>query len=103
MTGLLTVELFLQAIRFTPAALSGFRTGSFLFNNINAGIYLIEPRAHKVIPIDQRFDMTDLIERLIQEGRRVVRFPITEYWLDIGRPEEYEQAQQDIKKKGLKR
>ena len=41
MTGLLTVELFLQAIRFTPAALSGFRAGSFLFNNINAGIYLI--------------------------------------------------------------
>lgn len=41
MTGLLTVELFFQAIRFTPAALSGFLAGSFFFSNINRGTYLI--------------------------------------------------------------
>ncbi len=41
MTGLLTVELFLKALRFTPAVLSGFLAGSLFFNNINRGTYLI--------------------------------------------------------------
>jgi uncharacterized membrane protein YfcA len=40
-TGLLTVELFFKAMRFTPAVLSGFFAGSFFFNNINRGTYLI--------------------------------------------------------------
>jgi uncharacterized membrane protein YfcA len=41
MTGLLTVELFYRAIRFTPAVLSGFLAGSLIFKNINRGTYLM--------------------------------------------------------------
>jgi len=62
---------------------------------VNAGIYLLEPSAHRYIPHGQRFDMTDLIQRLIEEGRSVVSFPIVEYWLDIGQPVDYEKAQED--------
>ncbi|MCI0577571.1 MAG: nucleotidyltransferase family protein, partial [Chloroflexi bacterium] len=51
---------------------------------VNAGIYLLEPTVHRYIPCGQRFDMTDLIERLLQENRPVANFPILEYWLDIG-------------------
>jgi len=61
----------------------------------NAGIYLMEPSAHHYIPNGKRFDMTDLIQRLIEEGRSVVSFPIVEYWLDIGEHTDYEQAQKD--------
>lgn len=68
---------------------------------INAGVYLIEPHVYQLIPEGQRFDMTDLIQRLIDRGRRVVGFPIVEYWLDIGRPADYEQAQLDVKLAGL--
>ena len=64
---------------------------------VNAGIYLLEPRAHGFIPAGQRFDMTDLIGRLIQEKHKVACFPILEYWLDIGRHGDYDQALQDIK------
>lgn len=63
---------------------------------VNAGIYLIEPSALDLIPQGRRYDMTDLIEALIAEGRSVVSFPIMEYWLDIGRPDDYQQAQADI-------
>jgi dTDP-glucose pyrophosphorylase/CBS domain-containing protein len=63
---------------------------------VNAGIYLLEPSAQRLIPQGQRCDMTDLIETLTNQGRRVVAFPIVEYWLDVGRPEDYAQAQQDI-------
>ena len=61
----------------------------------NAGIYLLEPSVHRYIPHGQRFDMTDLIQRLIEERRPVVSFPIVEYWLDIGQPVDYEKAQED--------
>jgi NDP-sugar pyrophosphorylase family protein len=65
---------------------------------VNAGIYLLEPSAHRSIPLAQRFDMTDLIEKLTAEERRVVAFPVVEYWMDIGRQNDYVQAQQDIKR-----
>ena len=64
---------------------------------VNAGIYLLEPSVHHYIPHDQRFDMTDLIQRLLDEGRPVVSFPILEYWLDIGHHADYLQAQEDAK------
>ena len=40
--------------------------------------------------------MTELIQVLLQQGRTVVSFPIVEYWLDIGRAEDYERAQSDV-------
>ena len=64
---------------------------------VNAGIYLLEPSVYDYIPNGQRFDMTDLIERLLEDGRAVVSFPIVEYWLDIGEPADYKQAQEDVR------
>jgi dTDP-glucose pyrophosphorylase len=64
---------------------------------VNAGIYLLEPPVMRFIPEGRRFDMTDLIQVLIQEGCRVASFPIVEYWLDIGQVADYQQAQDDVK------
>lgn len=63
---------------------------------VNAGIYLIDPLACAEIPGDRRFDMTDLIARLVELGEPVVSFPIHEYWVDIGRIDDYERAQRDV-------
>jgi dTDP-glucose pyrophosphorylase/predicted transcriptional regulator len=68
---------------------------------VNAGIYMLEPSVHGFIPRNERFDMTDLIDLLIQKGRRVVSFPVMEYWLDIGQPADYQQAQDDQGKRRL--
>jgi dTDP-glucose pyrophosphorylase/CBS domain-containing protein len=62
----------------------------------NGGIYLLEPSVYPWIAAGERCDMTDLIQRLIDADRRVIGFPITEYWLDIGRPNEYAKAQKDV-------
>jgi dTDP-glucose pyrophosphorylase len=62
---------------------------------VNAGIYLLEPSVPRDIPAETRFDMTDLIARLIAAGRRVVSFPIVEYWLDVGRHDDYRRANED--------
>ena len=64
---------------------------------VNAGIYLLEPIVHRYIPNGRRFDMTDLIDRLLADERRVVSFPIREYWIDIGQHGDYEQAQDDLR------
>lgn len=63
---------------------------------VNAGIYLLEGKALEYIPHDHNFDMPDLIQSLINDNQVVVSFPIVEYWLDVGRPADYEQAQVDF-------
>jgi NDP-sugar pyrophosphorylase family protein len=62
---------------------------------INAGVYLIEPRVLSLIKDRERLDATELIDRLLASGKKVVGFPIHEYWLDIGRPDDYVQANAD--------
>ena len=66
---------------------------------INAGVYLLEPAACDHIPDGIHFDMTDLIKALLDKGRTVVSFPIVEYWRDLGRLEDYRQAQEDVDSK----
>jgi dTDP-glucose pyrophosphorylase/CBS domain-containing protein len=63
---------------------------------VNAGIYCIEPTVCELIPAGSRFDMNELVEALIKKGRTVVSFPIHEYWVDIGQPDEYARAQRDF-------
>lgn len=63
---------------------------------VNAGIYLLEPSVQRYIPDGERFDMTELIGRLLTEGKKVATFPIVEYWLDVGQPADYAQAQRDV-------
>ncbi|MCD4824105.1 MAG: nucleotidyltransferase family protein [Phycisphaerae bacterium] len=67
---------------------------------INAGIYLLEPKAHQLVPRElpkgQKFNMTDLIHLIRRQGQPVCSFPIFEYWLDIGKHSDYVRAQQDV-------
>lgn len=65
---------------------------------INAGTYLLEPAAWSLIPEGTRFDMTDLIRVLLEAGETVVGFPIMEYWIDVGRHEDYLKAQELVSK-----
>ena len=50
-----------------------------------------------LIPDNEYFDATDLIELLIARGSKVVRFPITGYWIDIGKTEDYKKANELVK------
>lgn len=63
----------------------------------NAGIYLIKREALKYIPEEQVFNATDLIETLVTDDQKVIRYPLTGLWIDIGTPEEYRKAQELVK------
>lgn len=60
----------------------------------NAGIYLIKRSALEEIPNDTFFNATDLIEKLIAENKKVIRFPLNGTWIDIGNPQEYQKAKE---------
>lgn len=63
----------------------------------NAGIYLIKCRALDEIPEDTFFNATDLVEKLIAEGKKVIRYPLNGTWIDIGNPQEYQKANDLVK------
>ena len=63
----------------------------------NAGIYLIKKRALAEIPEDEFFNATDLIEKLIAQNKKVIRYPLNGTWIDIGNPQEYQKAQDLVK------
>ncbi len=63
----------------------------------NAGIYMIKKTALEEIPGDTFFNATDLIEKLIVEGKKVIRFPMNGTWIDIGNPQEYQKANELVK------
>lgn len=63
----------------------------------NAGIYLIKRRALDEIPEGVFFNATDLVEKLILKGKRVIRYPLNGTWIDIGNPQEYQRANELVK------
>lgn len=63
----------------------------------NAGIYLIKRSALNEIPEDTFFNATDLVEKLIAEGKTVIRYPLNGTWIDIGNPQEYQKANDLVK------
>ena len=60
----------------------------------NAGIYLIKKRALAEIPEDTFFHATHLVEKLIAQGKKVIRYPLNGTWIDIGTHQEYERAKE---------
>lgn len=62
----------------------------------NAGIYFIRKWVKDLIP-QSFYNATDLMEELIRKQKKVVSYPILNYWLDIGRHEDYIKAKEDIK------
>jgi NDP-sugar pyrophosphorylase family protein len=60
---------------------------------VNAGIYVVAPEVIRRVRPPRRIDMPDLVDSLIAEQQKVSMFPIHEYWLDVGRPDDYARAQ----------
>ena len=63
----------------------------------NAGIYIIKKELLSLVPHNEFYNVTDLMESLIEQGKKLVSFPILGYWLDIGKHHDFEKAQEDIK------
>lgn len=62
---------------------------------INAGIYVLNPETLNLIPPASYLDMTRLFEMAVERGMPTLSFPIREYWMDIGKPEDYDRANRE--------
>ncbi len=91
------VEVPFGVIESDGALVSGLTEKPQLTFFINAGIYLLEPIVCQYVAADEHLDMPELIQRLLADHRRVISFPVREYWLDIGLPDDYLRAQDDVK------
>ncbi|CAN1212230.1 UTP--glucose-1-phosphate uridylyltransferase [Tumidithrix helvetica PCC 7403] len=60
--------------------------------HVNAGIYLLEPSCLDLIPSQEYYDMPNLFKTLAQQQEIVMPFPTSEYWLDVGRIDDFERA-----------
>ena len=63
---------------------------------VSMGVYVFEPRVLSYIPHCQYLDLPDLVKKMITAGEKVVGFPYTGYWQDLGRPDDYEHATHDF-------
>lgn len=68
---------------------------------VNAGIYVVSPRIIDSVPQNYNIDMPTLLEQHMKEREKVLMFPIHEYWLDIGRMDDFNRAQADIHALGM--
>ncbi|MEL0613784.1 nucleotidyltransferase family protein [Marinomonas arenicola] len=68
---------------------------------INAGIYVLSPKVIQSVPKNYKLDIPTLLEQHMLEREKVLMFPIHEYWLDIGRMDDFKRAQVDINNLGL--
>ncbi|KJS66612.1 MAG: alcohol dehydrogenase [Peptococcaceae bacterium BICA1-7] len=65
---------------------------------VNAGIYVLEPLCLQMLPANQYYDMPVLFGQIIEQGHTAKAFPIREYWLDIGCPNDFKRANGDYRK-----
>jgi dTDP-glucose pyrophosphorylase/CBS domain-containing protein len=59
---------------------------------VSGGIYILDIQVLEFIPNNEYYDMPTLFEKIIEKKMRAISFPIREYWLDIGRLEEFKKA-----------
>ena len=64
---------------------------------INSGIYLIKKEVIELIPRGVFYNATDLIAKSIEKGLKIHSYVTRNYWLDIGKTEDYQKAQGDIR------
>jgi len=66
-------------------------------NNINAGIYVLEPDTFDRIPRDVSWSIErSFFPSLIERRETFVAYVYDGYWIDIGTPEKYTQVHRDI-------
>lgn len=65
---------------------------------VSGGVYVLNNEILNLIPNDEFYDMPTLFENIIRKCMKSISFPIREYWLDIGRMEEFEKANNEYNK-----
>jgi NDP-mannose synthase len=66
--------------------------------SVSMGVYVFEKEVLEWIPRGKYLDFPELIQKLLKQEKRVICYPSDDFWLDIGRHEDYEEAQKEFQK-----
>jgi NDP-sugar pyrophosphorylase family protein len=78
--------------------LTHYREKPVLSYSVSMGVYVFDREVLTWIPRDRYFDFPDLIQKLLKKGEKILCYPSQDFWLDIGRHEDYEEAQKRFQK-----
>lgn len=77
--------------------ITGIKEKPTITSYANSGIYILHKKLFKLIPKDTFFNITDLMNVMLEQNRPVIHNPIIGYWIDIGQHQDYENAQEIVK------
>jgi dTDP-glucose pyrophosphorylase len=91
------VNMPFAVLETSGSRILSFREKPVYTHYTNAGIYIVKRDLLRMIPEREHYHATELMDAVIAQGRKLIHYPILGYWLDIGRMEDFEKAQQEIK------
>lgn len=74
--------------------ITGYIEKPTLHYPVSTGMYCFDPAVYDYIPKNEYFDLPDLVLKLVGAGEKVLGYEFDEQWLDIGRPSDYEAAEE---------
>ena len=60
---------------------------------ILSGIYILKPPLFEIIPHNKPYGIDNLIKDMLRKGKKVAKYLLQDYWLDIGQVKDYQEAQ----------
>ena len=92
-----TVNVPYAVLETQKALVMGFREKPTYQYYCNGGIYLIKKHLLDFVPKRQFYNATDLMNLVIERNMKLISFPMQDYWLDVGKPEDFRKANEDVK------
>jgi NDP-mannose synthase len=88
------VPIDFGVIRLDGTRIVGFDEKPTLTYDVSMGVYVFRREVTALVPVGEHFDFPELVLALLAQGKQVASYPSTDFWLDIGRREDYELAQE---------
>ena len=92
----LQIDFGVLEIDAVESRLTGFREKPTYHFEVSTGVYAFSRTLIERIPVDRPYGIDNLVLGMLQAGERVAAYPCRGYWLDIGRPEDYDRANENV-------
>ena len=76
----------------------GYTEKPELIHEVSMGVYCFNRSVLRWIPRGEFMDFPDLVQTLIKKRRKMMAYMFDGFWLDIGRPDDYQRAGEEFEK-----
>ncbi|MDB3979057.1 nucleotidyltransferase family protein [Pseudomonadales bacterium] len=88
-------------VKTNDGQIVGFEEKPVSISNINAGIYVLNPSELKLLTKEEYCDMPTLFNRIREQNKLCLAYPMHETWMDVGRPDDLDMARANLPKRVL--